>query len=247
MRCVPTLLRRELNAYFASVVGYIVTVLFLFVIGLFFKEVVDYLSQSPAQVSPMNIVFSMFWLPLLVVVPAITMRLVAEEKRSGTIELLMTAPVTEAEVVIAKWLGAVILYTLMWALTGFYVLILGYFARGFAALDYGPILGGYLGVLCTGQFFIALGLLASAFTRNQIAAFLISFAINFFFTLFFYWEQSLSASGKWAAFLKYVSPFDHMQDFTRGLVDLRPLALYASGTVVVLFLAVRTLESRNWR
>ncbi len=166
MRNVPTLLRRELGAYFASVVGYVVIMFFLLVMGIFFALVVSYLSRQPTQMTAMKLVFSMFWLPGLVVVPAITMRLLAEEKRMGTIEMLMTAPVTHFEVVFAKWLGAVVLYALMWAVTGLYVLILREFAGNPHALDLGPILAGYVGVLVIGQFLIALGVLASALTKN---------------------------------------------------------------------------------
>jgi ABC-2 type transport system permease protein len=124
MRNVPALLRRELNAYFASVLGYVVLMFFLVVMGVTFAVVVNYLFTGPKQTTAMRILFSMFWLPSLVVIPMITMRLLSEEKRAGTIEMLMTAPVTDFEVVFAKYLGAVVLYTLMWGLTGLYVLIL---------------------------------------------------------------------------------------------------------------------------
>jgi len=190
--------------------------------------------------------FSMFWLPSLVVVPMITMRLLAEEKRAGTLEMLMTAPVTDFEVVSAKFLGAVALYALMWALTGFYVLILQHFS-GSTALDLGPIFSGYLGVLLIGQFFIAIGVLASSMTKNQIAAALMSFAIVFLLLIVLNWMTYLFEGGPFGNFFRFLSPFEHMDDFSRGIVDVRPLVLYLSGTGLALFIATRVVESRKWR
>jgi ABC-2 type transport system permease protein len=248
MRNVPTLLRRELNAYFASIVGYIVMVFFLVVMGVTFSVIVRYLTQAPTQFTAMKIMFSLFWLPSLFVVPAITMRLLAEEKRSGAIEMLMTAPVSELEVVVAKWLGAVVLYSMMWGGTALYVLILGYFSRGLATLDYGPIVSGYVGVLMVGQFLIALGLLCSALTKNQVVAALMAFALVFLLLVVVgLWLPWLVTGGEMGKFIKSVSAVEHMEDFARGLVDLRPLVLYASSTALVLFLTTRVVESRKWR
>jgi ABC-2 type transport system permease protein len=199
------------------------------------------------QVTVMQAFFYWFWLPSLFVVPAITMRLLAEEKRSGSIEMLMTAPVTEWEVVVAKWLGAVALYVFMWAITGLYVVILHSFVGGGAKLDYGPILGGYLGVLVIGQFLISIGVLGSALTKNQVAAFLMTFVVLFLViigTLFASYLMKEMPAGKIA---EAVSVLDHMQDFAKGVVDVRPLVLYASGTVLALFVTTRVLESRKWR
>jgi ABC-2 type transport system permease protein len=248
MRNVPTLLRRELNAYFASIVGYIVMVFFLVVMGVTFGVIVNFLMQGPTQFTATKIMFSMFWLPSLFIVPAITMRLLAEEKRSGAIEMLMTAPVTELEVVLAKWLGAVALYSLMWGFTALYVLILGYFSRGLGTLDYGPVAAGYVGVLVVGQFLIAIGVLASSVTKNQVVAALMAFAALFLFLVVVgLWLPWMVKEPELAKFIKAVSATEHMEDFARGLVDLRPLVLYASGTVFALFLTTRIVESRKWR
>jgi ABC-2 type transport system permease protein len=246
MRNIPTLLRRELGAYFASILGYVVVMFFLLVMGVTFAVVVGYLNRGPTQLTAMKILFQMFWLPSLVVIPMITMRLLAEEKRSGTVEMLMTAPVTETEVVVAKWLGAVVLYTLMWALTGFYVAILQHYSGG-TPLDPGPILAGYLGVWLIGQFLIAIGLLTSSLTKNQVAAALMSFAVIFLLLIVVNWLGFLFPGGVVGQVVRAVSAFEHMEDFSRGLVDVRPLIWYASGTVLVLFIAVRAVESRKWR
>jgi ABC-2 type transport system permease protein len=247
MTNVPALLRRELNAYFASVLGYVVMMFFLIVMGATFAVVVNFLSSGPKQVTAMKIMFSMFWLPSLVVIPMITMRLLSEEKRAGTLEMLMTAPVTDFEVVFAKYLGALVLYTLMWGLTGLYVLILHHFAGGSATLDLGPVASGYLGVLLIGQFLIAIGLLSSSLTKNQVMAALMSFALVFILLMVVNWLSYLFEGGPIGKIVRAVSAFDHMVDFARGIVDLRPVVLYLSGAVWVLFLTTRIVESRKWR
>lgn len=247
MKNVPVLLRRELNAYFASVLGYVVLMFFLVVMGVTFGVIVGYLNRGPTQLTAMKIMFGMFWLPSLVVVPMITMRLLAEEKRLGTLEMLMTAPVTDFEVVCAKYLGAVALYAIMWALTGFYVLILRHFSGSAAALDLGPILSGYLGVLLIGQFFIAVGVLASSMTKNQIAAALMCFAVVFLLLIVLNWLSFLFPGGPLGNVFRLLSAFEHMEDFARGIVDVRALTLYISGTVLALFVATRVVESRKWR
>ncbi len=247
MTNVPPLLRRELNAYFASVLGYVALMFFLLVMGVTFAVVVRYLNTGPTQLTAMKILFSMFWLPSLVVVPMITMRLLAEEKRAGTLEMLMTAPVTDFEVVLAKYLGAVVLYAMMWALTGFYVLILRHFTSSEAMLDLGPIFSGYLGVIVIGQFFIAVGLLASSTTKSQVAAALMSFAVVFMLLIVLNWLTFLFPTGPLGKVFHAVSAFDQMEDFERGIVDVRPVMLYLSATVLVLFITTRVVESRKWR
>ncbi|MGD1018575.1 MAG: ABC transporter permease [Verrucomicrobiia bacterium] len=247
MTNVPPLLRRELNAYFASVLGYVALMFFLLVMGVTFAVVIRYLNTGPTQMTAMKILFSMFWLPSLVVVPMITMRLLAEEKRAGTLEMLMTAPVTDFEVVLAKFLGAVVLYAMMWALTGFYVLIVRHFSGSEAMLDLGPIFSGYLGVIVIGQFFIAVGLLASSMTKSQVAAALMSFAVVFMMLIVLNWLTFLFPTGPLGRIFHAVSAFDQMEDFERGIVDVRPVILYLSGTVLALFITTRVVESRKWR
>ena len=247
MTNVPPLLRRELNAYFASVLGYVALMFFLLVMGVTFAVVIRYLNTGPTQMTAMKILFSMFWLPSLVVVPMITMRLLAEEKRAGTLEMLMTAPVTDFEVVLAKYLGAVALYAIMWALTGFYVLIVRHFSGSEAMLDLGPIFSGYLGVIVIGQFFIAVGLLASSMTKSQVAAALMSFAVVFMLLIVLNWLTYLFPTGPLGKVFHAVSAFDQMEDFERWIVDVRPVVLYLCGTVWVLFITTRVVESRKWR
>ena len=248
MRNVPTLLRRELNTYFASVLGYVVIMFFMIVMGFVFCSVIGELVRSgPTQITVMQGFFYWFWLPSLFVVPAITMRLLAEEKRSGSIEMLMTAPVTDFEVVFAKWLGALTLYALMWALTGLYVWILRVFVSKGTGMDLGPIFSGYLGVLLIGQFLVAIGVLCSALTKNQVTAFLIAFALIFLLIIGVMFGSFFLRGTPAGKLFDFISAFEQMGDFGRGLVDVRPLVLYASGTALALFLTTRIVESRKWR
>jgi len=247
MRNMPALLRRELNAYFSSVLGYVVLMFFLVVMGVTFAVVVNFLYTGPKQQTAMYILFRMYWLPSLVIIPMITMRLLSEEKRSGTLEMLMTAPVTDFEVVFAKYLGAVGLYSLMWVLTGVYVLILRHFAGASAQLDLGPIASGYVGVLIIGQFLIAIGLLTSSLTKNQVMAALMSFALIFLVLIVPTWLSYLFQGGPVDKLIRMVSASEHMEDFLRGIVDVRPVTLYLSGAVWALFVTTRVVESRKWR
>ncbi len=116
-----------------------------------------------------------------------------------------------------------------------------------AVLDLGPIFSGYLGVLVIGQFWIAIGLLASSMTKNQVAAALMSFAVIFLLLIVVNWTGYLFQGGEIGTFLRAISAFEHMQEFQRGIVDTRPLLLYLSGTVVALFVTTRIVESRKWR
>ena len=195
----------------------------------------------------MEVMFSMAWLPALFLIPAITMRLLAEEKRAGTIEMLMTAPVTDFQVVFAKYLGAVVLYALMWGLTGLYVVILRHFAGASSALDLGPIASGYIGVLVIGQFLIALGLLTSALTKNQVAAALMSFALVFILLIVMNWLSFLFQGGPVSKVVRALSAFEHMDDFARGILDVRPVVYYLSAAAWALFTTTRIVESRKWR
>lgn len=243
-----TLWRKELNAYFLSPVAYVVTIFFLVVMGAIFSLLVSVLADGPTGVTLMNLLFGspFFWMTMLVVMPILTMRLLAEEKRNGTIETLMTAPISDAVVVLAKYAGALSFYALMWLPTTLYLLILRHFSSDMAPIDFGPLAGGYLGALLVGMFYIAIGLFCSALTSNQIVSAIISFAAMiglFMFGLLDFVTHSdlLKSIGE------CVSSYQHMLDFSRGAVDTRPVVFYLSGTVLMLFATVKVVESRNWK
>jgi ABC-2 type transport system permease protein len=234
MRNTPTLTWRELNAYFFSPVAYIVLTVFLGLSGFVF-----YLSLSGSGLADMRGWIGATGFILLLVCPIITMRLLAEETRSGTIEMLMTVPVTDAEVVWSKFLGALLFYLFMLLPSAFYVLTL--FILG--SPDPGPIITGYIGLVLVGSMFLSAGLFCSSLTRNQIIA-----AILGLVAVFVLWLIGFTGvGGSLGRFLDYVGVVSHLQGFVRGLVDLRDVAYFVTGTGLFLFLSVRALESRKWR
>jgi ABC-2 type transport system permease protein len=183
-----------------------------------------------------------FWLVLLFVAPVLTMRLISEERRSGTIEVLMTAPVSEAQVVIGKYLAALLFYVFLWLPTLAYPAVLAYYSE----VDWGPVLAGYLGVLGIGALFLAIGLLASSLTRSQLVAAILTFAMLIPLFTFGLLENLFRDETLKQAF-SYLNLWQHMEEFGKGIVDTRRLVYYLTTTVLFLFLSARTLEAKKWR
>lgn len=237
---------RELRAYFLSPLAWTVLACFLFVSGISFATLMGYLNDAPSAIAaPMEFFFGgtiLFWLALAFVGPILPMRLLSEERRSGSLEILMTAPVTEAQVVVGKYLAALVFYVVLWAPTLLYCGIVAHYGE----LDWGPIASAYLGVLGIGALFLAAGLFASSVSRNQIVAALVAFAIVF--GLFVLGLLELLVNGETLrAGLSYLNLIQHMEDFSRGIVDTRRLVYYLSGVVFFLFLTSRTLAANKWR
>jgi len=238
--------RRELKAYFYSPLAYVILTFFLLVQGYYFSIIVAYLSDPrfPAG-KPLELFFGQTiftWLVLIFAGTFLTMRLVSEELRSGTIETLMTAPVSEAQVVLGKYAAALVFYLFLWAPTLVYVAII----RFFTPVDWGPIASSYLGIFGIGALFLAIGIFASATSKNQIVA-----AIVTFFCLLVLFSLGLMenlANGETAKkILGYVNLWTHMDDFAKGIVDSRRLVYYGSGIALFLFLTTRALAAKKWR
>jgi ABC-2 type transport system permease protein len=242
-----TLWRREIAAYFLSPIAYVMMMFFLVIMGFSFWLLANVLAQGVEGVPLMRELFDsfFFWITTLTLVPVLTMRLFAEEKRSGTIELLMTAPVSDTAVVLAKYLGAVSFYIAIWAPTALYVVILRSFSAG-TPLDLGPIASSYLGALLVGAFYLAIGLFCSAMTRNQIVAAIVCFALLcvLFFGGFIAFISRVEGVRETA---NYFCSLAHMREFARGAVDTRPVVFYLSGAALMLFATVKLVESRKWK
>jgi ABC-2 type transport system permease protein len=178
---------------------------------------------------------------MLFFLPFMTMRLFAEERRSGSIELLLTYPLRDGAILLGKYLAALALYGLMLVATLVYPLIVAYFAP----LDWGPILTGYLGLLLLGGAFLAVGILASSLTENQIVAAIVSFGILLIFWVLGWRAESLG--GAWGSILSHLSLLDHFDSFARGVLDTKDVVYYLNLTAVALFLALRSLEARRWK
>jgi ABC-2 type transport system permease protein len=237
--------RRELAAYFHSPVSYLVLCLFLVVKGFSFWLFTELLNGRDAPHGAVLQYFFggtfLYWLFLMFLVSVITMRLIAEERRQGTLEPLLTAPVDEVEVVLGKYLGALAFYAALWAPTCVYVLVLRAHAPEEGRLDPGPILSGYLGTLLVGASSIALGLFASTLTRNQILAAVLSFVALSLMLLVGALGDSLVRAGRWAPLLQHINLFRHMEDFGRGIVDTRHVVYHLGWIVLALFAATRSL------
>lgn len=237
-RNVAALTQRELAANFLSPVAYIVAAVFLVAVGYLFMTN-TLVEDGEATIRPM--LNSMAWL-LVFAIPMLTMRVLADEFAAGTIETLMTAPVTDLEVVLGKFFGVFVFYAALLAATLVHVILL--FKYG--ANDAGLVVYGYFGMLLIGSLYVAVGVFTSALTRHQLVAAIVGMGLLSFFTLvvdaFAAW-----AGGSWRMVLGYVNVLHHFEDFSKGIFDTKAIAFFISGTLFFLFLAVKVLESKRWR
>lgn len=242
MKSAWAIARRELLSTFCSPVAYVVAFVFLLVSGYTFWMLLSALNNPRALVNgaAMQLFFGgtlFFWLNVIVITAALTMRLFAEEAKSGTLELLLTAPVTDGEVVLGKFLGAFLFYLMLWLPTLVYPAALGFVSSP----DWGPVACGYLGVVLLGALFLSIGLFASSLTKNQIIAAVLAFtACVALFSLSFL-DFFVPLSG-WKPVFNYVNMIGHFDDFGKGVVDTRVLAYYGTLTGFFLFLAWKRLQ-----
>jgi ABC-2 type transport system permease protein len=210
---------------------------------MFFLIVMLLSRNGQSRGAPMEMLFSwiLFWVVVLILTPLITMRSFAEERQSGTIETLFTAPVSDFTVVMAKYMSALGFYILMWIPTLLYPVLLAYYSQ----LDPGPVFSGYLGTLGVGAMLTAVGLLCSSLTKNQIVAALISFALimALFLTGLFRYADWIPSP----QLFEYIDLISHMEDFSRGIVDTRHLMYYGTVTGLSLFATVQITGARRWR
>jgi len=249
MRTYWTLVRRELASFFLSLTGYIIIAAALFLMGYSFVIILVKLQKPMPMSTPITeLITPFFWLLLLLTTPMITMRLFALEKFSGTFETLMTAPVSDFQVVAAKFSAALLFYALMWLPLLGCLLVVQHYAGGKTILDGGVIGGTFLGILLLGGLFVSLGCCASALTQSQVIAAMISLVFGTGIFLLSYLASQLSAQETWQSqVLGCFALFDQMRDFARGVVDTRPVVLLLSLTLFFLFLTLRVVESRRWK
>jgi ABC-2 type transport system permease protein len=248
-----------MRSYFVSPVAYVIAGVFLFLTGYLFRNILmqfnfyclqfsqrqQFMQGGMPNLNLNEMVITQFFAVMdfiwLMVVPMLTMRLFAEEKKSGTIELLMTSPLSTTQILLGKFFAALTLYMTIVALTLVYCLILELYGDP----DWGPIWSAYLGYLLLGGTFIGVGILASSLTENQIVAVLLAFGALLMLWLI---DWSASFAGPTAAkILTYLSIIQHLQGFQRGVIDSGDVIFYLSLTFFTLFLTSRVLESRRWR
>ena len=244
------LLRREVASYFCSLTGYVIIAAITFLTGASFKQLINALGSDPWQMPVTQMFFSTFyfWMIVLLSAPVITMRLFALEKATGTYETLMTTPVSDIAVVLAKFFAAFFFYAVMWLPLLACLYIVGRFTNQAGALDFGIIGGMYLGLFLAGAFFISFGCLASAVTKNQMVAAMISLAFGVSQFALAWWAKDLPISDDWRSqLLSSLNLFDRMNDLARGAVDTRAVVFYLTATFLFLFLTLRVVESRRWK
>ena len=236
MNAALTIAKREIRTYFNSPIAYIVVTVFMLLAGyLFFGSL--FIERQAELRSYFNL------MPLLLsfIVPAMAMRLIAEEKGSGSLEMLITMPVRDWQVVLGKFLGGMTLLATLVGLTIFYAVTVALVGP----LDRGPAIGGYLGVLLMGGAYMSICVMASTLTRNQIVAFIIGFAISFALFLFYRLVQFVPEPLQ--PLLAYLSIESHFEAISRGVIDTRDVVYYLSVMVVSLVIATVSLESRKWK
>lgn len=236
MSATLAIAQRELKSYFVSTIAWIIMAAFLLISGFLFTAILTQTNEASLRylISNLSVI-------LLFVAPFLTMRLLAEENRLGTVELLLTNPVRDAEVVVGKFLGVMAFVLVMLLFTLYYPALL--FA--FGGPDVGPIVTGYLGVLLQAAAFVGIGLAISSMTQNQIVAAFLTFAI----LLVMWLSDSLStmAGTPIGDILKYLSVTNHFQDFSRGVIDSSHVIYFVSVAVAALFIAYLSLQTRRWR
>ena len=235
MSHILTIGGRQFRSYFNGPVAYIVICIVMLALGFFFWNMFFLYGRASAR--------EMFrWLSLILVfaLPALTMGLLAEEKRTGTIELLITMPVTDAQVILGKFIGVFGLYAVILVLTLAYPLSVSTLGN----LDWGPVWSGYLGLLLQGSAVLAIGLMASSWTDNQLIALFVALTLSVFFWVLDKFLALLPTNA--ASALEWLSFDYHFQSMARGVVDLRAVLFFFSVTIFALALAFRALESRRW-
>ncbi len=249
MKHLLTIFGHELRMLLVSPGTYIAAVLFLMLMGFIFAGVLESYSATVQETSPAGVFFQLFWIPVLFMVPLLTMKCLAEERRLGTLETLLTTPVTTAEVVLGKYAAAYTLYTGLWAATGGFFWILQKFARETRFIDPGSLLGGYLFVAISGLLFVAIGVFASSLSRSQAVAGIMSFTLLFATIIGLRYAAGLDilktdAMGTLRQIVEYTQTFQHLDDFTRGIIDTRQILYYISGAALALILSILGVEAK---
>jgi gliding motility-associated transport system permease protein len=254
MRNVLAITQREIKAYFASPIAFILIGFFVLLFGYFYYALLSFFERQSMQMGmgggpqAMN-VNQMLISPLLVnatvillfVFPLITMRTYSEEKRSGTIELLLTSPLTDLQIILGKFLGAMALYAAMLVVTFIHVGLLFLYGTP----EWKPVLTGYLGLLLMGGCFLSVGLLISSLTKNQIVAAMATFGV-FLMLWVINWIGSFVGPTTQAV-LQHLSITEHFDDFAKGIIDTKHLVYYFSFIAFGLFLTMKSVDSERWR
>ena len=250
MRGYLTLVRRDLGSFFVSITGYMIIAMVTLLLGASFVVLVEGLNQESTNLPLTELFYSTFyfWLILLLAAPVITMRSFALEKASGTYETLMTAPVSDWQVVLAKFTSALLFYLLMWLPLIVCMVVLNQFSAEIPPVHVGQLLTTFLGILLLGALYLSLGCFASSLTRSQILAAMLTIMLGIGLFLVSYLSLTLPFESGWRGeLMSHISMIEHMQEFVRGVIDTRHLVFYITVTAFFLFLTLKVVESRRWK
>jgi len=250
MHAYWTLVRRELSGYFFSMTGYVIIAAAMLLLGFSFVDLLKQLQHEPTSMPVTELFYAtwFFWLILLLTTPVITMRLFALEKSSGTFETLMTTPVSDFQVVLAKFTAAMVFYALMWLPLLGCIMVVRLYTNEPSAFDAGLLASTFFGIMLLGGVFLSLGCCASSLTRSQVTAAMISLVLSASLFLLSVLADQLPAVRGWQSqVLASFALFQQMHDCARGIVDTRLVVFCVSGTVFFLFLTLRIVESRRWK
>ena len=226
---------------------YIAAFLFLLMMGFLFHLILAEFATNPQDENPSEMFFKLFFIPVFFMVPLLTMRSIAEERNKGTIENLLTTPITVTEVILAKFSAGYVYYLALWALTGSFHYLFYHFVDDESVFDPYPIIGGYSYVAVSGILFLSLGIFASSLTRSQLVAGIVSFSLVFGFIVLgsnlgdiaMLWSDEPT----WfTALADHVNVLNHMDSFSSGVIDTRAVVLYASCSAAFLFLSILIME-----
>ena len=237
MRTIRAVAFKEIQIYFSSPVAYIVALIFMALSGFFFVRDLG----NPFPEASLSNFFQGATFLLIPLAPAMTMRLLAEEQKLGTIELLLTSPVRDWEVILGKYLASFVFLMFLLSLTSYYVILLVVFAKP----DPGPIYSGYIGLILYGMSALAVGILTSTLTSNQIIAAVVGTGI----LVVLYATSFIGdvVTGVWATVFNQLGFTSHFNDFDKGIIDSAHIVYFVTVTALFLFLSIRALESRRWR
>lgn len=250
MQSFLILLQKELRSFFLSPLAWVTLALFTFLNGWLLVGIIN---AMRLRVTPRSLVYNLFesgwfWMGFFILFPLITMRLFAEERKMGTIEGLLTAPVRTSEVVLSKYAATVVVYLLIITPVFLFFPVFQWVTGEQAAFQPGALVGSALGLFLVGLFHIAIGTLASSITTNQLIAAMITFVfVMLHYFLGFLGKFGLTSDSMWSDSLSYFSTVEHMHSLSEGLIDSRPVVYYVTFSAVLLTMTHHVLESRKWR
>jgi len=250
MQAYLTLTRRELASFFLSITGYVIISGLALLVGLDFVTLLNSVGSEPVAMPITQLFFNnlLLWIIIVLTAPVITMRLFAQEKASGTFETLTTTPVGEVQIVAAKFTAAVIFFIVMWLPTVAYLFVVQHFANQPGSLETGTLCTMYLGLFLAGCLILSIGCFASAITKSQVVAGMITLVAGIVLLMLNWLAQNVPVDGRWQVqVLSFFNLSQQMVDFTRGILDTRVLVFYVSVTFFFLFLTLRVIESRRWK